>query len=58
MEKIVTKSKTVTTSEEDIEDIRRLQGWETTRQCMFVFYSSELAILYASVCPKRLVIYF
>lgn len=36
MERIMTKSKTVTTSE-DIEDMRRLQeAWETTRQCMHI----------------------
>ena len=37
MERIMTKSKTVTTTEEDIEDLRRLQEeWETTRQCMHI----------------------
>lgn len=36
MERIMTKSKTVTTSE-DIEDMRRLQEeWETTRQCIHI----------------------
>lgn len=37
MERIRTKSKTVTASEEDIEDMRRLQEeWEATRQCMHI----------------------
>lgn len=37
MERIMTKSKTVTNSEEVIEDMRRLQEeWETTRQCMHI----------------------
>lgn len=37
MERIVTKSKTTTVSDEDIADLRRLQDeWETTRQCMHI----------------------